>query len=367
MDNLVFSNMMHRPARTIVSIVGIGIGVLLIAFTIGLANGSLRERAKRESNVGAEIMFRSSGSIGMSGSDGMRLPVSLADEVKKVEGVADVVPIAQNSVPATDGITGSRLIDGIPYEEYARVAGMQIIQGRAMIDGRDELMSDTAWLSNRKLKIGDHFKIYERDFEIVGTYEPSVGSRIKIPLSTMQTQLGAEGKSSAFLVKVKPGFTPQAVGEAISIQFPKNQVLLTSEIEELYMQGVPALSVFLNVVIGVAGGISGLIILLTMYTTVTERTRQIGVLKSLGMSKTKIAFTILQEALLITFAGVLFGIITTFLLKYALGRWTTLQVEVDPQLLINILIVGVVSGTIGALYPGLRAARLDAVEALNYE
>jgi putative ABC transport system permease protein len=367
MDNLVFSNMMHRPARTIVSIVGIGIGVLLIAFTIGLANGSLRERAKRESNVGAEIMFRSSGSIGMSGSDGMRLPVSLAGEVKKVEGVADVVPIAQNSVPATDGITGSRLIDGIPYEEYARVAGMQIIQGRAMIDGRDELMSDTAWLTNRKLKIGDHFKIYERDFEIVGTYEPSVGSRIKIPLLTMQTQLGAEGKSSAFLVKVKPGFTPQAVGEAISIQFPKNQVLLTSEIEELYMQGVPALSVFLNVVIGVAGGISGLIILLTMYTTVTERTRQIGVLKSLGMSKTKIAFTILQEALLITFAGVLFGVITTFLLKYALGRWTTLQVEVDPQLLINILIVGVVSGTIGALYPGLRAARLDAVEALNYE
>src|SRR5215207_9018098 len=196
MDNLVFSNMMHRPARTVVSIVGIGIGVLLIAFTIGLANGSLRERAKRESNVGAEIMFRSSGSIGMSGSDGMRLPVTIAEEVKKVDGVADVVPIAQNSVPATDGITGSRLIDGIPFDEYARVAGMQIIQGRAMVDGRDEIMSDTAWLANRKLNIGDHFKIYERDFEIVGTYEPSVGSRIKIPLSTMQTQLGAEGKSS---------------------------------------------------------------------------------------------------------------------------------------------------------------------------
>ena len=92
MNSLVFSNMFHRPARTIVSIVGIGIGVLLIAFTIGLANGSLRERAEREANVGAEIMFRPSGSVGLSSSDGMRLPVaSLASEVKKVDGVAAAV------------------------------------------------------------------------------------------------------------------------------------------------------------------------------------------------------------------------------------------------------------------------------------
>ncbi len=367
MDSLVLSNMFHRPARTIVSIVGIGIGVLLIAFTVGLANGSLRERAERETNVGAEIMFRPSGSVGLSSSDGMRLPVSLIAEVEKVEGVADAVPIAQNSVPSTEGITGSRLIDGIHFEEYARVAGMSVVQGRSFNEGRDEIMTDTAWITNRKLKIGDKFKIYERDFEIVGTYEPSVGSRIKIPLSTMQKQLGAEDRGSAFLVKIKEGYTPQAVGEAMAAKFPQHQIVLTSELEELYMQGVPALRVFLDVVVAVAGGIAALIILLTMYTTVTERTRQIGVLKSLGMSKLKIAFTILQEALLITFAGVAFGIISTFVLKFMLSKWTTLKVEIDPQLLLNILIVGLVSGTIGALYPGLRAARLDAVEALNYE
>ena len=149
------------------------------------------------------------------------------------------------------------------------------------------MMTDTAWLERRKMKIGDKFNLYERDFEIVGTYEPSAGARIKIPLSTMQAQLGSEGKASAFLVKIKDGFTPEAVGDNLHAKFPDNQVILTSELEELYMQGIPALNVFLNVVIGVAGAISALIILLTMYTTVTERTRQIGVLKSLGMSNNR--------------------------------------------------------------------------------
>ena len=68
MNSLVFSNFLHRPARTVVSIAGIAIGVLLIVFTVGLANGSMRERAQREANVGAEIFFRPSGSIGLSGS-----------------------------------------------------------------------------------------------------------------------------------------------------------------------------------------------------------------------------------------------------------------------------------------------------------
>lgn len=366
MNSLVFSNMLHRPARTLVSVLGIGMGILLIVFTIGLTNGTMRERASRDKNIGAEIMFFEAGSFGPSGT-ALRLPVAMKGELEKVDGVEAAVPIGQNSVAASDGLTGSRLIDGVPFDEYAAISGMQIVQGRKFVEGRDEIMSDTAWLERRKLKIGDKFGIYERDFEIVGTYEPSAGSRIKIPISTMQTQLGSEGKASAFLIKAKPGVSAQAVGDNLSARFPDNQIILTSELEELYMQGVPALGVFLDVVIGVAAAISGLIILLTMYTTVTERTRQIGVLKSLGMSNTAIGWTIVQEALLISIGGVLVGIAGTFVLKYALSLWTTLNVVVEPQVVITIVLVGIASGALGALYPGMKAARLDAVEALNYE
>ena len=357
--------MLHRPARTAVSVIGIGIGILLIVFTVGLANGSLRERADRDKNVGAEIQFMAEGSFGMSGIE-PRLKVDRRAEVEKVEGVASAIPFILTSIPATDGITGSRLLDGIDFDEYAALAGLQVVQGRKFAPGTDEMMSDSAWLERRKLKVGDKFQIYERDFTVVGTYEPSAGARIKIPISTMQTQLGAEGKVSAFLVKLKPGFTADVVGTTLS-EIPGSQIVRTSELEELYMQGVPALNVFLDVVIGVAAAISGLIILLTMYTTVTERTRQIGVLKSLGMSNFNIGWTIVQEAIIISAAGVVFGVAATFLLKIALAKWTTLTVAIDPRTVATIVVIGVASGIVGALYPGMRAARLDAVEALNYD
>jgi putative ABC transport system permease protein len=367
MNNLVFSNMLHRPARTVVSVLGIAIGVLLIVFTIGLANGSMRERASREANVGAEIMFRASGTKGLSGSDSFRLPVSMAEDLAKIEGVKSVVSIAQNAVSADDSNMGNRLIDGVNFDEYAQVAGLAIVQGQKLSASGDEAIIDTGWQRQKSLKVGDSLKLYERDFKIVGTYEPAAGARIKIPLLTMQTQLGGEGKASSFLVKVKDGFKQEQVAETLHNAFPDNQILLTKDLPELYMQSIPALDVFLNVIIGVAAVISALVILLTMYTTVTERTRQIGIMKSLGMSNAGIAWIVAQEALLLSFCGIVSGILLTVVLKFLLAQVTTLEVEISPFVLVVTLVAGLVGGAIGALYPALRAARLDAVEALSYE
>ena len=367
-DNLVLSNLFHRPARTIVSVVGIAVGVLLIVFTIGLANGTLRENARREASVGAEIMVRGSGTLGLSGVDSFRLPTAQAVEIAKIENVTAAVPVGQNLVEANDNAFGSRLVDAVPFEQYARLAGLNIVAGRGLNQNGDEMIVDTGWLQQKKLRIGDKLKMYERDFVIVGSYEPAVGGgRVKIPLVTMQQQLGSENKCTAIFVKVGDPAKQEAVADAISDKFPDTQIVYTRDLEELYANAIPALNVFLNVVVGVAAIVSALIILLTMYTTVTERTRQIGVLKALGMSKTGIAWTITQEALLMSFGGIALGVLLTFLLRVIVENTTTLQVQIQWSLILTTLIVGLIGGALGALYPALRAARLDAVEALNYE
>src|SRR5687768_608462 len=232
MNSLVFSNMLHRPARTIVSVTGIAVGVLLIVFTVGLSNGTMRERGRREGNVGAEIMFRASGSLGLSGAESFRLPVEMRDKIAAVEGVRSVVALGQNSVAADDNNTGSRLVDGVLFPEYSDIVGIDIIEGRQFAQSGDEAIIDTGFQQQKNYKVGQRLKLYEREFTIVGTYEPAAGARIKIPLATMQGQLGAEGKVTAFLVKIAEGQNESQVAERLHQAFPDNQIVLTREIEE---------------------------------------------------------------------------------------------------------------------------------------
>ena len=110
-----------------------------------------------------------------------------------------------------------------------------------------------------------------------------------------------------------------------------------------------------------------LVILLAMYTTVTERTRQIGVLKALGMSKPKIAWVIEQEAIIVSLIGVIAGVLLTLGTRFLIMRATSLTIEIEPRWIAFAFLVGLLGGTIGALYPAVRAARQDAVDALSYE
>jgi putative ABC transport system permease protein len=366
MDNLVLSNMTHRPARTFVSILGVGVGVLLIAFTVGLAHGVLRERGKRESEVGAEIMVRPSGTVGLAGTQRFAMPVSRADELQKIEGVRATAAIGQYTDKSDTGF-GLRVIDGINYDQYARLSGIHIVEGRPVQSGNEAIV-DSIWMTEHKnTKVGDTTKVFGEDFPIVGVYEPPGGSRIKVPLSTMWEQIGSAGYCSAILVSCNSPAEQDTVAARIRQAYPDDQIIFTRDLPELYATGVPALNVFIDVVVGVASVISVLVILLAMYTTVTERTRQIGVLKSLGMSSAGVAWVIEQEALVVSVLGVALGLLLTLGARFVIMRLTTLTVDIEPRWLLISLLIGLVGGTVGALYPALHAARQDPVDALSYE
>lgn len=366
MNNLVLSNLTHRPMRTVVSIMGTAVGVLLVVFTVGLAHGMLHEHGRREANIRAEIMVRASGTIGMGGADPWVLQVSQAKDLAAIEGVRAAVPIGQ-ALDKSDGGFGQRFIDGVPFDEYSALTGIDLREGRKPGDGAEAIV-DPVWVKEHKGKgVGNTVQLFERTYNVVGIYEPPGGARVKISLATMQEQFGAPGRATAILVGCNDPAQQDIVAARIKDKFPDTQLLFLRDLPELYATGVPALNVFIKVVVGVAAAISMLVILLAMYTTVTERTRQIGVLKSLGMSKSKIAWVIEQEAMIVSVVGVVTGILMALAARLLVERFTALRVELEPRWIAISLLVGLVGGTLGALYPAIRAARQDPVEALSYE
>jgi putative ABC transport system permease protein len=332
---------------------------------VGLAHGVLREYGRSEANMGAQIMVRASGTVGFAGGEPFRLPVSRAEEIAQIDGVRSAVTIGQNNVPSESGF-GLRLIDGIPFDEYAAIAGLRITEGRKLAGG-DEAIVDRVWKQEHKVSVGSTVQIYDRPFTIVGIFEPPGGAGTKIPLATMQEQLGAESHCTSVLVACIDPSKQEDVAARIHLQFPDDQIIYTRDLPELYKAGVPALNVFIDVVVSIATAVSMLVILLAMYTTVTERTRQIGILKSLGMSKTEIAWIIEQEAIIIGLLGLILGVALTLVVRVAVMRVSLLEIEIEPGWILVASVTGLVAGTLGALYPAVRAARQDAVEALNFE
>ncbi len=358
MDNLVLSNIFYRKTRTLTTMAGVGLGVVLVVLTVGIAHGFLHDQGRRNAAVTAEIVVGPAGTtFGLSLNPTLSMPLTLADKIRSIDGVKDVVPVGQ--------YLSGHVIDGIDYDSFTGVSDVRVVEGRPVLSG-DEAMIDRIQQRQRKLKLGDQMQIFERPFRVVGIYEPESLARIKVPLPTMQQFLNRQ-LCSMLLVKLVDPSRQEEVAAQIKEHFPDYGATLTRDLPILIGRGIPALQTFLKVVIGLSIAVSSLVILLTMYTTVAERTRQIGVLKSLGASKTWIAGQIEQEALLISGLGVLLGSLLAVAGKYAITRLTPVSVELEPMWLFYALALGLLAGALGSLYPALRAANQDPVTALAYE
>lgn len=370
-QSLVLANLTQRPTRTIASMLGVAVGFVLIVMTVGLARGILYDVGQRERNVGAEILFQSPGGFGGMASSPMTLPVAYCRLLRQVEGVQAVTPVGRFLRSGAGGI-GFEVIEGIvteptaDYVSYAQISGIRIVQGDDLRHD-DEILIDRQHATTRRLAPGSIVRLFDREFRVAGIYEPPSGARLKIRLTVMQQLLGTPDKCSTILVKCVNPDDQDVVAFGINERIPGNRVVLARDIPNYYENSFPGLPVFLRVVMGLAMVISALVILLAMYTAVMERTRDIGVLKSLGASKGFILRVIEQEALLISLLGAVVGFLLALLTRFGITTYTTLLVKFETKWLLIALIIALLGGALGALYPAVRAARQDPVKALSYE
>ncbi len=186
-------------------------------------------------------------------------------------------------------------------------------------------------------------------------------------LAAMQDALQAPGKCSFILVKIKEGADVETVAKRIDETLPGNKLSLTRDLVIDQEQRFPALNTFLRVLVGLGAFVSMVFVLLSMYTTVTERRKEIGILKSLGASKAFIIRTIEGEAFLIGILGVLLGFIVSLLASTIINRLFDLQFEFSGGWILTSVIIAIGGSLFGALYPAWKASAIDPVEVMANE
>lgn len=363
---MIVANILHRPMRTFVSVVAVAIQVTLVLLVVGITTWMRVDSAKRQAGIGADIMFRPpNSSIFMFSSAPMSIKIK--GRLEQIPGIKVVAPVLIQTT-TTGGLSNISGIDLASYEALS--GGFNYLHGGPFQDPYDVMVDDLD-ARNKRLKIGDRMELFSHQFQVSGIVEHGKGARIFVPLATLQELMGALNMASLFYIKVDDPSQTEAVVQRIK-SVPGLQDYSVTSIKDYLTQisnaAIPALNTFINVMIFIACLIGFLVIYLSMYTTITERTREIGILKSLGASKLFIVGAILREALLLSLLGICLGLGFTYLAKHViLSTLPTLSVLITTVWIFKAGILAILAGVLGGFYPSLRAASQDPIAALSYE
>ncbi|MDA2938293.1 ABC transporter permease [Acidobacteria bacterium AH-259-A15] len=363
MVKLIFSNLRQRPTRTCVSIVAVALGVTLLLVTLGLSYGQLTDNAERTKGVGGDFILQPSEASLIFALNSGTLPVRVRQVIERVEGVGAATPVLAKFL-------GDKfhLIFGIDKVSFRQVnRNLKFVQGW-MFEHPREVIIDTVYANSRKMKVGDQLELLGNQFMVSGIFRQGTGARVLLPLTTLQELNGTPGKATMFFVRAREGTSLEQVYDSLKERFKNYKITKASELQEIIMDTTPAFKPFISSMIFISVAISFLIILLAMYSTITERTREIGILKSLGASKSYIVKLILQESLLICALGVGLGFcLTSVAIQLILATFPSIPVTIPLFWRVTAPVMAITGGTLGALYPAVKAAQMDPVRALGYE
>jgi len=361
MLELVLANLRARPLRTLISVLGVALGVILVMLFTGLTEGISDDMARRSANWKAEIVFTRDGAMELTSST-MNVSTGYEKRLREIEGVETTVAVGRYK-----GRWGIQHLEGVEWESFAAMNEMKIIAGRPA-ETTNEVVVDERQMRDDKLKVGDTISLFgDQEYKLVGVYSPPSGARIKMTLQSMQEILEAPNRATYILVKLKPGADPEKVAARIDSELPGNKINLTRNLIIDAQDRVPGLSLFLRTLVGLGAFVSTVFVLLSMYTTITERRKEIGILKSLGASRMFIVRVIEGEALMIGVLGIVFGGILSIVSAQLIWTLFELPFKYDTNWIVTAVVIALVGSLVGALYPAWRASGIDPVEVMVNE
>lgn len=364
-NKLVFENLKHRPVRTLLSICAIAIEVTMILTLVGVSRGVIEESQRRARGVGADVWVRPPGSSLMS-FNSVSMPEKLVEFFEKQPHVV----LATGSANYGAGVLES--VAGVDFERFAQLSGgLRFVSG-GPITGPAQILVDERYAQQKNLEAGGTINIWNRDWRVAGIYESGKLSRMMLPLETVQELSGATGKLSQIFLKVDSPANVNGVVAALKAnpQLSGYPIYSVEEWMSLFsVDNAPGLRPFIGVVITLGVIVGFLVVFLSMYTAVLERTREIGILKALGASPGYILGILLRETAILAVIGAVVGIFVTYGTRYIVNTYTG---PAFNQIIVKdwwpyTTAIALAGALLGTLYPGLKAVRQDALEALSYE
>jgi len=360
---LVFENIKHRPMRTALSTLLIAVPVTLMLTLVGLSRGFVNDSAARTRGIGADIFVRAPDAAIM-GFTANTIPE------KVVAKLAQLPHVKVASGVATQQVSGWTAVTGIDYPSFnAMSGGFTFDEGHAFVN-RNDIVVDSYYAGQAHVHAGSKLNILQHEWNVAGVVEPGKLSHIFLPLPVVQDLASSTGKVSQIYLKLDDPKNTKAVIDQLNQMLPGYHIYPLEELLALTtVDKVPFLRPFINVIIGVGVLIGFAVVSLSMYMAVLQRTREIGILKSLGASKLFVLEIILAESLLLGLGGTIFGIVLSFGTRAMLMKLVpaSLPQAIVPEWwpIAGAIVMG--AAVLGALYPGTIAVRQDPIEALAYE
>jgi putative ABC transport system permease protein len=367
--SFVLRNIARQRTRTILTVVGIAVGITTVV-ALGAVAGGLREMAGAMLRTGgSDFVVAQKGSADLSFSTLSQREwdaVAARPDVERATGMLiNISRVGSNPYFVLFGIEPDQLAQAPP----------KVAAGGLLVAGRDDdVILGSRAAADLDAGVGDPVDLLGERFTVVGTYETGTrffDSGAYLPLPTLQRLAQREGLVTALFVKAREGADPDEV--AAAIEAGSDTLTTVSSVDEYGKvdQGIEAMEAA-NLAISLLAVLIGAIgVTNTMIMSVFERTREIGVLRAIGWRGSRIMRMIVGESLILCLVAAVVGIVLGVLVTRAVMLVPAISAFLEPRypvdLFLRAFLVGVGVGIVGALYPAARAVRLSPMEALRHE